>query len=180
MKYNDLSNLLLKITGLLIFLFSVINLPNYFVNYYSLQNFYGNQLGDITTIVVAVAIPLAITLLVALALYMFPSSITNSLIFNKNEEYEINIENLPSVVFMGIGMYFVAFSLADTVYWFAYYIFMEQSVPGSEFFAAENKARVVATIVELTIGLILLFGAKGIGIFINKARAAGIEPSSNN
>jgi len=179
MKYQHLSNLLLKISGLLIIIVTAINIPNYFVNYYSLQNFYGNQIGNLTTIIVAVAIPLAITLLLALALFIFPNKISNSLILDSSENNEIDIEKIPSVAFMAIGMYFVAFALADCVYWVAYYSFMEVPVTGTEYFEAENKAQVVTTIAELLIGLVLLFGSKGIGKFVIKARTAGLKETSN-
>ena len=178
MRYNELSNLLLKLTGLLIFIITVISIPNYFVNYYSLQNFYGNQIADLTTIIIAVAIPLAITLLIALALFKFPNTISNSLIFKSSENKDIDVKTIPSVAFMAIGMYFVAFALSDIVYWVAFFAFMEVSIPGTVYFEAENKARVLSTIAELVIGLVLLFGSKSIATFVVKARTASLEATS--
>jgi len=173
MKYNDLSILLLKISGLLIFIISMINLPNYFVNYYSLQNFYDNQVSDFFTILVSVAIPLAITILISFVLLIFPKSLTNAFVLKTTDKSEINLESIPSVVFMGLGMYILAFALADAVYWVSHFSFIQRGIPGAEYLTLENKARFVATVAEILIGLGLLLGAKGINNIVLKLRNSG-------
>lgn len=173
MNYNELSSLLLKISGLIIIIFTVINIPNYFIGYYSTQNFFGNEVSDLAAFLGSVFLPAFITIAIGFLLFKFPKTVTNKIIAGSSESSSADLKTITAVAYSAIGMYFVAFSIADLVYWAIYYGMILNELKTNEFFTIDNKVKVIATFVELLIGLILLLGSSGINNLIIKIRSSG-------
>ena len=74
-----------------------------------------------------------------------------------------------------VGLWSLNRSIPDVVYWVTFYNMAESTGVGTDSLSAEQKASFFSTVVELAIGLWLLFGAKGFAAFLYKARTAGLK-----
>lgn len=74
-----------------------------------------------------------------------------------------------------VGLWTLSRSIPDLVYWVTFFNMVENTGMGTESLIAEQKASLLSTMVEIGIGLWLLFGAKGFAAFLYKARTAGLK-----
>ncbi len=175
MNHNEISQLLLKLSGLLIIIFTIISIPNYFTAYSATQLFYGNSVSDIPAFLLSVIVPFFISLLIGLFLFAFPTTITKKILRNASTPTDTPINEITIVAYSAIGMYFLAISIADLVYWGSYFTLMANNTQESAYFTTDNTARVLTTFAEMAIGLVLLLGSRGINSLISKFRNAGTK-----
>ncbi len=74
-----------------------------------------------------------------------------------------------------VGLWSLSRSIPDTVYWVTFYNMAESTGVSTDSLSAEQKASFFSTVVELVLGLWLLFGAKGFAAFLYKARTVGLK-----
>ena len=172
MNHNEISQLLLKLSGLLIIIFTIISIPNYFTAYSATQLFFGNSVSDIPAFILSVLVPFFISLLLGFLLFIFPTTITKKILRKPSPSTDAPINEITIIAYSAIGMYFLAISTADLVYWASYFTLMSNHVQESAYYTTDNIARVLTTFAELTIGLVLLLGSRGINILISKFRNA--------
>lgn len=173
MDYKDLSNLLIRISGLLIIVYTIVNIPHYFIGYYSAQNFFGNQASDLIAFLSSVVAPVIFSIIIGLFLFAFPKAVTNKLVVGTSKESDIDLNGITTAAYSVIGVYFIAFAVADLLYWASYYSVMLNELKTNEYFTSEKKVGVIVTFIELGIGLALLFGSNGINKLVLKVRTAG-------
>lgn len=175
MNHNEITQLLLKLSGLLIIIFTIISIPNYFTAYSATQLFYGNSVSDIPAFLLSVIVPFFISLLIGLFLFAFPTTIAKKILRNASTPTDTPINEITIVAYSAIGMYFLAISIADLVYWGSYFTLMANNAQESAYFTTDNTARVLTTFAEMAIGLVLLLGSRGINRLISRFRNAGTK-----
>jgi len=129
----------------------------------------GSSSTNVVIVVVAVLI-----LALAAWLWFFPLTVANKLIprSSRTDHIHVPIEQAESVGFSLLGLWVLASSVPDSFYW----IFMayQASRPNSILeLRASEYSYMVATVVEVILGIWLLFGAKGLRGLLRWARTAG-------
>lgn len=129
--------------------------------------------GDSSTNVVIVVVAVLILALAA-GLWFFPLTVANKLIprSSRTDHIHVPIEQAESVGFSLLGLWVLAGSGPDSFYW----VFMGYQAlrPNSILeLRASEYSYMVATAVELILGVWLLFGAKGLRSLLRWARTAG-------
>ena len=129
--------------------------------------------GDSSTNVVIVVVAVLILALAA-AIWFFPLTVANKLIprSTRTDHIHVPIEQAESIGFSLLGLWVLTNSVPDSFYW----IFMafQASRPNSILeLRASEYSYMVATAVEVILGIWLLFGAQGLRRLLRWARTAG-------
>ena len=173
MELRQLSNLLLRFAGLFIIVHTVLAVPDRVIR---LFQYTGNTTYSHTEIWLLSILSGGLSAIVGLALLYFPSKITYVIIGKHSVEPNYSIAEFQSVAFSTLGLYFISAGLYDAIYWVAkvrlYYFVVEQN---SSYYLAPAMlptefAGIVATILQIIIGIGLLFGSKGLSALIAKLR----------
>ena len=146
MKYSDLTNILVRLAGMLIIAFAIINIPFYFLNYYALQT---ESLKAFIGIAVA---PFVVTVAIGMLLFITPSVITNRVISGNSDTDYYNL------LFAGLGIlgaYLLFRSISDFVFLVTLYYLPNDATGG--IFTLDRWADVTATVAEFVFAYILLF-----------------------
>ncbi len=120
------------------------------------------------------AIWLGILTAIAVVLWLFPATFARVLLRVGSTPAPANDTPLgewQALCFVAVGIYVLAGAVPDLAYWV---ILAIGSAEFSEPFTLDQKATFVATIIDLAIGLALVFGATGISSLITKLRRAGV------
>jgi hypothetical protein len=117
-----------------------------------------------------VLFPNLIKIAVALVLWFFPNSLIKSVIPDTEltSEHSDFYKNLDVAVLTGVGIYLMAFSIADVTYYFVLKNELSQQFGSS--LEPQDHAALVASVIQLVIGAVIIFGNKGIAALIVKAR----------
>ncbi len=104
-------------------------------------------------------LPLLIILLVAISMWVSPDRFLNHISSKKElNSKDLDMDKLGTSLIAIVGLYIVTFSISDLVYHLTS-IKMATSVLGSDFkMVPEQIASLAATIVELIIGVLLIYG----------------------
>ena len=129
----------------------------------------------------AVVIVIIILIAVTIALWFFPLTVARNLIpkATLDQPTPLPIDQFQSAGFCLLGLW----ALTEAVPRFVYMIFIVyHSTRPNAMVALEphNYAAIAQTVVELAVGLWLLFGARGLLGVIRSARRAGTGEPSNN
>ena len=129
--------------------------------------------GDSSTNVVIIVVAVVI-LALAVGLWFFPLTVANRLIprSSRTDHIQVPIEQAESFGFTLLGLWVLTNSVPDSFYW----LFMgyQAARPNSILeLRASEYSYMVATAVELMLGVWLLFGAKGFRGLLRWARTAG-------
>jgi hypothetical protein len=165
MDTRSISAILLKVTGLVLILYCVAQLPAYF----ALRSpGYDFSVAQLSLTVAATLGPLAI---LGVILWFFPGTITNKIVSNGSvESPAMDGRQVEIVALTIVGVFLVAEGLIGAVHDITLFVaFNRQSdipmtIPSSVF------AHVAATVAEILIGLTLCIGAKGIAEVIRRLR----------
>jgi hypothetical protein len=117
-----------------------------------------------------------ILLLVAILLWVFPLTVAGNLIPNIKPERQtgkLDGGSIEVVAFTVMGLWVLASAIPDTFYWAVFAYRIKAMGVGSPGLTPDHIGYMVATAVELAIGLWLLFGSKGLIGIIRRARQAG-------
>jgi hypothetical protein len=117
MDHRALSNLLTRLTGVIILLSSVLAMPNIVVSLSTTIN----QGDSLELAIVMSALAVLLPALIGLFLLWFPSAVTNRLISGAESEttFAIDYIKLQQLAFCVLGLYFISRALFDAVYLFA-------------------------------------------------------------
>lgn len=132
------------------------------------------------TILSATAALFALTVAFAAVLWYFPLTIARKLLPSLRDTGAplspegLRVQEIATIV---LGLWVLASALPDTSYWLTLALFT--SGAGYEAFSwlPENKANVVATAVEIVIGLGLVLGARGLSNLLYRLRYGSGETS---
>jgi len=164
-----------QIVGLAVRLFAL------FLGVYVLR--YGSglipYLADSSTFTISLTYLILVVLcpvLAAVLLWMFPLTIAAKLIpdIKKQEPPKaIDSAEIEVVAFSILGLWVLANAIQDAFHWATYVYIIKNSVTPKVELTPENIGNIVATVVELVIGLWILFGSKGVIGFLRRMRYAG-------
>ena len=130
---------------------------------------------DSTTALIAFVVVVALVpLVIAALLWFFPLTVARKLLpvmRTPAPSLSIGGDVMP-VALTVMGLWVLATSLSDFVYWLTLLLYASHSTIPVEF-PPEQKARIASTVIELGIGIWLVFGAKGLGSLLLRLRYAG-------
>ncbi len=147
------------------------NFPQQYAGYINLGDEYGTRSYLIFTII----IPNAISLLFSALFWMFPNKLIATIVPDaaKNKSDPEYFESLNSALVSVVGVYIVAFGLADLIYFYALKQEMISQFGEGAVLQPTDHAAFVATFVEVVIGTLLIIGNKGFTKAISKIRHRG-------
>lgn len=129
---------------------------------------------ELTTVILsATAVIMVLTLAFAAVLWYFPLTIARKLLPSLRDAgtpLSPAGQQVQEVAIIVLGLWVLASALPDTAYWLSMVMFT--SGAGFEAFTwlPENKANIVATALEVVIGFILFFGARGLSNLLYRIR----------
>jgi hypothetical protein len=129
--------------------------------------------ADSSTNVVIVVVA-ALMLVLAVVLWFFPLTVANKIIprSSKTDHVHVPIEQAESVGFSLLGLWVLTNSVPDSFYWT--FMAYQASRPNSILeLRASEYSYMLATAVEVVLGIWLLFGAQGLRRLLRWARTAG-------
>lgn len=123
---------------------------------------------------VVVGVVAALILALAVGLWFFPLTVANRLIprSSRTDHIHVPVEQAEGVGFSLLGLWILADAIPDLFYWvfMAYQAWRPSSILELR---ANEYSNMVATGVEVILGIWLLFGAKGLRVLLRWARTAG-------
>ena len=173
MHTKDISNLLLKVGGMLIIILTVPAIPNYVSVYTQYEE------RNIALFASIVLIPNILPLLLGFFLFFKPGKITNKVVQNNNEKTDnssiVSLMQIEKICLSTLGFFLLFMSVSDIVFHVASFIQAKANLslgirPSNSLIFTPTF---IATIAELIISMYLIFKAKGIVNFVNKTRTAG-------
>ena len=124
---------------------------------------------------------LALQVLGCVILWFFPRSIARTL---QPALAQTQVEAAPSwgqwqiLTLIALGLWLLTRAIPDAVYWLTLHSLLNQSNRVWDVLQPDQKAGMVATVVELGLGVWLLFGAQGFAAFLFRARTARLGASA--
>lgn len=129
-----------------------------------------NVRSPLHTTVIWVGIQFAISVV----LWFFPATFASMLLRagkTPTPTGDVPFDEWRSLCFVAIGIFMLARAIPDFAYWI---IVATGHEPQAADFTLDQKASVVATILEVAIGVALVLGATGLGSLIQRLRRAGV------
>ncbi len=174
MDHRTLSNLIIRLAGLIVLINALLAIPGTIVELAGTP--YPDQLiGPAIFAGVAALLPLV----AGLAMVWFPGTISNRIIGVRGGEVIDSDDSLglQQTAVSILGLYFIAVSLIDAVYWVArarLYALLVAAPPvnlNAPALLREDFAGMVATAAQLLIGLGLVLGSRGLARLLARLRA---------
>ena len=169
MDYKDLTALLAKLTGAVLLFWYISLLPSLIPGVLQAPSFWWAIFVNI--------VPSIIPLLLAIALFVFPATVTNKLVNgNKLNTDAAFLAGLEILALRLIGVFYVFNSMVDLTYHFAKVLITPSIYEKMGVIAPitawtpDAAAWTLATFVELGLALWLVFGAHGIANAIQRLR----------
>ena len=168
MTHRNILVIVLRLAAVFLAIRVLENFPQQYAGYLNLGNEYETQSYLIFTVI----IPNAISLLFAAIFWMFPNKLITTIVPDaaKNKSDPEYFENLNSALVSAVGVYIVAFSLADFIYFYTLKREMIARFGEGAVLQPTDHAAFIATFVEVAIGTLLIVGNKGFTKAISKIR----------
>jgi len=119
-----------------------------------------------------VLVPAALITLASVLLIVWPRTVAGTLLPNDTPAetpMPITYADLVNAACLLLGLYFLVSGVLDAIYWISWY---QMSLERSLVWSPRVVASLIRTLAELIAGLWLIFGAKGIGELVRRARSA--------
>ena len=163
MKSKSILEVVLRIGAMIIVIMVLEKIP-FNPGYYSMDgriNWY--MFAGLTVL------PFLIILYVAMLMWLSPDRFLKHISYNEEiNPKDLDIDKLGTALIAILGLYIVTFSIADLVFHLTS-IKMVMSLLGSDFrMAADQIASLAATIVELALGLFLIYGRNILSAFVTQ------------
>ncbi len=117
---------------------------------------------------------------IALILWSFPSTVTGTL-YSSDDDASDRVSNADNTLLIGvslIGLYALVFGAVDLVYFEAHRYAELQLAKDASFpeypIRPQTIAGRVANILQLVLGIVLIYGRRGIAMFLQRVRTAGV------
>jgi len=164
MDTRSIGAIVIKITGLVMIVVSVVQIPAFFP---LTSRGYGFSYGEVLATAALGLGPLA---LIGLLLWFFPGTITNRVVTGApSTGSPVDFRPLELVALTVLGLYLLAHGIIGAARDIAFVIAVNRQNP-SELLPPSIIAHVAATAVELVIGAILCVGAKGVSRSVERLR----------
>jgi hypothetical protein len=122
-------------------------------------------------------ISVGIQSLACVFLWFFPATLASKLLRGGNSPISpgsASFAEWRDLLFVTVGIFVLARAIPNALY---FAILAGASEPFSPDFTLEQKVNTFAAALELLIGLGLVFGASGLGSFLQRLRSAGVSSS---
>jgi hypothetical protein len=178
MDYRSLSSLALRLAGVLIVVHGIAGIPDTFIDLYL---FASREIPEsaLRSALLASLLAGALPLFLGLMLIYFPSVVANRVVPTDaiGREGSLAYQDLQALAFSVLGVYFIAMSLYDAVYWVAkarvYYMIMENAAgtfPNPPALLPDDFGGFVYAGVRFLGGVILLLGGRGLSGLLQRLR----------
>ena len=165
MDTRGIATILLKITGLVLIVISIIQLPGYFPLTRSAYNF---SMGEVLASAAAALAPPA---LIGLVLWFFPGTVANKIVSDvPSQPTGIDIRPIELVALTILGLYLVTSAIIGAVRDVTFLVVVSRDNGNLGAVPASITAHIVATICEFLIGVGLCIGARGVARLIERLR----------
>jgi ABC-type arginine transport system permease subunit len=154
--YKSPAWLALRLTGVIIMVTAVIALPNAFISLYVWSQ------GAFRALALTAMVS-GLPIVVGLLLIYFPGTIANRMVSGGGET--VGTLPLQQVAFSVLGLYFLTSAVADAAYWIPT---LGPSIPSG----ITGSALLASTAVRFVVGLLLLFGGRGLANFVHQLRGS--------
>lgn len=170
MDYRQLSNLLIKIAGIVVIVFTVAAIPEH------INSFLYQGQDTLSNFVVWVIIPLLAPIIIGLLMWSFPRTITNKIFEKEIEPAGSNraIEEIERIAVTVLGLTLLFFALSDLIFNLVYVYFTNKenmSVITSFRISPEDWGHIIGTIIEIIFALVILLKAQGVILLIRRFKA---------
>ena len=154
----------LKIFALVLFIYGVTYAAP-LIELYTTGNVNGLQ-ADVSYY----AINLALIIFVAAYLWLFPVSTSKWFLGAQQNQEVVPLpkQDTLAIFIIAIGLYVFAWGIVDIVYWASYLYIGLKFDPSAETLSPESKANIVATIIQLVLGMGLILKSKTLSAEILK------------
>jgi hypothetical protein len=162
---KSIAAVLLKVAGLILIGACVTQLPSYFPARFEGSNW------SFAESVVSAAATVGPALLLGLCLWFFPGTIANKVVAPVPEAstpFEFQVLLLIAVVIL--GLFLIAHGTVDLVYHVATLVQMQRLNPAIPFVPPSVFAGLIASALEIVIGLAFCLGRGGIARLVERAR----------
>src|ERR1700687_2631137 len=157
MDTKDIAATLLKIAGLVLIAFALMQLPSYFP-----APLDPNSSWSLPQAFAAAAITVGPIALLGVVLWFFPGSITNKIISGSRTSESLGIVEVETVALTVIGVYLAIHGVVDTVYHVTTLIQFHRLYPGVNLTPAITLGGLVAALTQIVLGAVLALRAKGV------------------
>lgn len=165
MDLNGISQVLIKVAGISIIIFTLVGVPTYISYYFSL-NLDNDSVGTFLLISV---LPMALPILVGFLLWKFPGTIANKIVPSDNQVNSRTTEEIEIIAFSVLGLYLLFNAVSDIAYHLSFY-HKTKDIAGDGAILVEPYSFIIATVIEIIFALVLLFGSKYLVHFFRKIR----------
>jgi len=170
MDYRQLSNLLIKISGVVIIVFVVTGIPGH------INSFYYQGQETLAKFAVLVIFPLMFPFIIGLMMWFFPGTMTNKMLDKSIDSAPSKgaFEEFERIAITVLGVTLLFFALSDLTFnlAFVYVTHMQNAGVITAFsISAQDWGHILGTLVEIMFALILLLKAKGVMLLLKRMRS---------
>ncbi len=133
------------------------------------------NLGGLDRLTVALPV---LQLIICAGLWFFPATLSRRLLKGGNGPGSVEVPALAewqSVAIVVLGLWTLSKGIPDAVYYITYFLTYDESVMSARDLMQEQWPYMAATLVEITIGIWLIFGARGLVAMLASVRNAGLR-----
>jgi len=165
MDTRSVAALILKVTGLILIVLSIIQLPGYFPLSDTPYRF------SLEEVSLAIGLSLGPLLVAGLVLWFFPGTLTNKLVSPPSSEApSIDLRPIEQMALTVLGVYLVTHAVVGTVRDIIFFVMVNRESADLGKVPTSVVAHFGATLCEAVIGVILCLGARGASRLIERMR----------
>jgi len=108
-------------------------------------------------------------------LWFFPLSIARKLLprtTQKSTEVAVSAQEIETIAFTVLGLWVLSTGVPDIIYWITYWLTIANASVDPDI-SLDRLGYTLATVMEIIIGVWLMFGAKGLRGLLHRMRYAG-------
>lgn len=170
--FETLVRLVLKLTGLVLMIYGALMLTSYIPGIWNSLDDFGSPMLSLSF-----AVPPGLLVLFGLFLWLFPKPVTNIIVLrgsgNSADEGARWTHSIELIGMRLLGLWVGYRAVSDLIYNIFFYMGRVELPPGMES-SNEMVAVIAATLVELALGIVLIFGARPIRDAIHRTRYGGL------
>jgi hypothetical protein len=170
MDYRSITAMALRLSGVLILVNTVPSVPSF------VYGFVSDDRASTGSAALLSMVSVAIPLIIALALIYFPSRVSKSLQgVEPSAEQRESTARIGEIAFISLGIYLVASALFDSAYYVVKIWLLHRDAAEHDFqervpLAYDTIAGLVSCGLQVVIGLVLMFSARGLYGLIRRLR----------
>lgn len=165
MDHKGLAALIVRTGGLVLVIYTVTFFPAQYGGFIQVPE------PSFDTFLVLLLLPNGIPLAVGLLLMAFPGKISRVVTGPASEETALP-EQLQSILFAGIGLFFATESVLTLVSYLIHLIFDDQSVARNISMSPKDQAIIATALAGMALGVLLMVGARTLSALLDRLKNA--------